>query len=72
MIILAAWLTKKINSPRLAAFLGLVLICVAIYGKVNNDMPTVLAVIIVVIGVINMLRLLPEPHEAAADEPASG
>ena len=70
MIILAAWLTKKINSPKLAAFLGLVLICVAIYGKVNNDMPTILAVIIVIIGVINMLRLIPEPREAAADEHA--
>ena len=67
MIILAAWLTKKINSPKLAALLGLVLIGVAIYGKVNNDMPTAVAVIITVIGVINMLRLLPEPKEAAVE-----
>ena len=71
MIILAAWLSKKINSPWLAAFLGLVLIGVAIYGLAENDMPTLIAILIMVIGVINMLRLLPHADAPATDEPTS-
>ena len=71
MIILAAWLSRKINSPKIAAFLGLVLIGVAIYGLVVRDMPTILAIIIMVIGVINVLRLLPQPRGAAEDDPVS-
>jgi hypothetical protein len=73
MIILAAWLTKKINSPWLAAGLGLVLIGLGIYGLANDDMPTIIAILIIVVGVINMCRLLPKPKEQdpgkAASEP---
>ena len=67
MIILAAWLSKKINSPRLAALLGLVLIGVAIYGLATDKIVTILAIVIIAVGVMNLMRILPH-----ADEPAAG
>ena len=63
MVILAAWLSKKINSPWLAAALGVLLIGLGIYGLANDDMPTIIAIVIIVVGVINMCRLLPESKE---------
>jgi hypothetical protein len=68
MVIAAAWLSKKINSPWLAAVLGLVLIGVAIYGLAENDMPTFAAILIMIVGVMNLLRLLPHPDEQVAAE----
>lgn len=58
-------LSKKINSPWLAALLGLVLIGVAIYGLVEHDMATILAIIVIAVGVMNLLRLVPHPKETA-------
>jgi len=58
-VILAAWLSRKINNPWLAAALGALLIGLGIYGLVNDDMPTIIAILIIVVGVINMCRLLP-------------
>jgi len=68
MIILAAWLSRKINSPRLAALLGLILVGIAIYGLSTSDMPTAIAILIMIVGVINMLRLLPEIKSGDAQE----
>ena len=65
MIVLAAWLSTKINSPRLAALLGVVLLLVAIYGVSQNSMPLALGVIISIVGVINLMRLLPQPDDDA-------
>jgi hypothetical protein len=68
IIVLSAWLSKKINSPVLAALLGLVLIGTAIYGLAATDMPTVVAIVIVIVGVMNLLRLLPHSDEQASEE----
>jgi Na+/citrate or Na+/malate symporter len=62
-----AALSRKINSPRLAAALGLVLIILGINGLIQADMPTIVAILIIIVGVINMLRLLPQEDEASAD-----
>ena len=70
MIILAAWLTKKIHSPWLAAGLGLLLVGLGIYGFANDDMPTVIAILIIVVGVLNVCRLLPEPKKQDPAIPA--
>ena len=69
MVILAAWLSKKIDNPWLAALLGVVLIGVAIYGVSTDQIVTILAIIIIAVGVMNLLRLLPlVTHK---DEPAT-
>ena len=69
IVALGYWLSKKINSPWLAALLGLVLIGVGIYGLSNENMPTIVAILIIVVGVINMLRLLPQSKKEVADQP---
>ena len=61
MIILAAWLSRKINSPWMAALLGLILIGIASYGLYTDQIATVLAILIIVVGVMNLARLLPQP-----------
>ena len=69
MIIFAAWLSRKIENPWLAALLGLVLIGVAIYGISTDKIGALLAIIIIAVGVMNLLRLLPVfIHPESADE----
>ena len=69
MIVLAAWLSRKIDNPWLAALLGLVLIGVAIYGISTDQIVTLLAIIIIAVGVMNLLRLLPVfTHRESANE----
>jgi hypothetical protein len=46
-------------------------------GLANDDMPAIIAILIIVVGVINMCRLLPRPKEqdaaaAASEEPGPG
>ena len=72
MVILAAWLSRKIQSPLLAAALGVVLIAVAIYGLTKDQMPTWMGVVVIVVGVMNVMRLLPEKGEPAADARSRG
>ena len=67
MVILGAWLSTKIKSPWLAAALGLLLIILGIYGLANDDMPTIIAILIIIVGVINMCRLLPDSKEQDPD-----
>ena len=67
MVVLGGWLSKKIDSPWLAAVLGLVLIGLGINALVSEDMPTIVAILIMIVGVINVLRLLPHPDEHVAD-----
>ena len=68
IVVIAGWLSKKISSPWLAAALGLLLIGLGIYGLANDDMPQIIAILIIVVGAINMCRLLPGARE---QEPAA-
>ena len=73
MIVLAAWLSRKIDNPWLAALLGVVLIGVAICGVSTDQIVTLLAIIIIAVGVMNLLRLLPVfiHRESASEETTS-
>jgi hypothetical protein len=72
IVILAGWLSKKINSPWLAAALGGLLIGLGAYGLANDDMPTIIAIMIIVIGVINVCHLLPQKKEQDSAVAAPG
>ena len=63
MVIAVLWLSKKISSPWLAAGIGVILIGLGINGLASDNMPEVVAILIIVAGVINTLRLLPQPAE---------
>ena len=52
-------LARALNKPGIATALGLVLVAVAIIGMVTGDIRTVWAIIILVIGAINVLRAIP-------------
>jgi predicted small integral membrane protein len=60
-------LARMLNRPGIAALLGLILIAVAIIGLVTDDIRTLWAVIILVVGAINVLRAI--PHQDAPDLP---
>jgi hypothetical protein len=52
-------LASALNKPAIATALGLVLVAVAIIGMVTGDIGTGWAIIILVIGAINVLRAIP-------------
>jgi hypothetical protein len=69
MAVLAAWLSSKIDNPWLTALLGVVLIGVAVVdGIVLQNMSTLAVILLIIVGVINLLRLLPHSNEQAADQ----
>jgi hypothetical protein len=52
-------LARALNAPAIAALLGLVLIAVAIAGLVSDDIRRGYAIVILVVGIINLLRSFP-------------
>jgi hypothetical protein len=52
-------LARALNKPGIATALGLILVVVAIIGMVTGDIRTRWAIIILVIGAINVLRAIP-------------
>jgi hypothetical protein len=52
-------LARALNKPAIATMLGLVLVAVAIIGMVTGDIQTLWAIIILVIGAINVVRAIP-------------
>ena len=56
-------LARAFNKPAIAALLGAILIAVAIIGLITDDIRTRLALIILVVGIINVVRAIPY-HDA--------
>jgi hypothetical protein len=52
-------LARALNKPGIATVLGLVLVAVAIIGMTSGDIRTLWAIIILVVGAINLLRAIP-------------
>jgi hypothetical protein len=49
-------LARALNAPAIAAALGLILIAVAVIGLATDDIRTGWAIVILVIGAINLVR----------------
>jgi hypothetical protein len=49
-------LARALNAPAIAAVLGLVLVAVAVIGLVTDDIRAVWAIIILIVGVLNVVR----------------
>ena len=64
MIILPR-LARMAHHPALAVALGLVLVAVAIFGLASGDISKVWAILILVVGAINMLRAIPHPDRTS-------
>jgi hypothetical protein len=55
-------IARSRDHPALAVVLGVVLLVVAIFGLVTGDIPKLWAVLILVVGAINVLRAVPHPE----------
>ena len=60
-------MARSLYHPALAVGLGLVLLGVAIFGLVSGDIPKLLAILILVVGAINVLRAVPHPEANRSD-----
>ena len=58
-MVLLPRLARALNKPGIATALGLVLVAAAIIGMATGDIGTGWAIIILVIGAINVLRAIP-------------
>ena len=58
-MVLLPRLARTLNKPAIATALGLVLVVVAIIGMASGDIRTLWAIIILVVGAINVLRAIP-------------
>jgi hypothetical protein len=58
-MVLLPRLARALNQPAIATVLGLVLVAVAIIGMVTGDIRALWAIIILVVGAINVLRAIP-------------
>jgi hypothetical protein len=54
-MVLLPRLARALNAPVIAALLGLILVAVAIIGLVTDDIRTLWAVVILVVGAINLI-----------------
>jgi hypothetical protein len=55
-VVLLPRLARALNQPAIAALLGVVLVAVSIIGMATGDIRTLWAVIILVVGIINVIR----------------
>ena len=67
MIILPR-IARSLHHPALAVLLGFVLVGIAIYGLVSGNIPKLWAVLILVIGALNVLRAVPHPDRDRSAE----
>jgi hypothetical protein len=65
-VIILPRIARALHHPALAAFLGLVLLAIGIYGLASAQIPKWWSIIIIVVGALNVLRLLGNPSEDQA------
>jgi membrane-bound ClpP family serine protease len=57
-VVILPRLARALNAPAVAAVLGLILIAVAIIGLATDDIRTGWAIVILIVGVINLVRTM--------------
>ena len=58
-MVLLPRLARALNSPAIATLLAVLLVAVGIVGIVTNDIPTRYAVVVLIVGIVNLIRALP-------------
>jgi hypothetical protein len=58
-------IARALHHPALAAFLGLVLLGIGSYGLASGEIPRLWSILILVVGALNVLRLVRHPDAAA-------
>jgi hypothetical protein len=54
-------IARSLHHPALAVLLGFVLVGIAIYGLVSGNIPKLWAILVLVVGALNVLRAIPRP-----------
>jgi isoprenylcysteine carboxyl methyltransferase (ICMT) family protein YpbQ len=62
-------LARRLNSPAIATALAVILIAVGIFGIATDDIRTWWAVLVMVVGVINLIRAIPYGGSEADQHP---
>ncbi|HEY7267241.1 MAG TPA: hypothetical protein VH501_06070 [Solirubrobacterales bacterium] len=57
-------LARRLNSPAIATVLALILIAVGIFGIATDDIGTGYAVVVMIVGAINLIRAVPYGRRA--------
>jgi hypothetical protein len=57
-VVILPRLARALNAPAVAAVLGLILIAVGIIGLVTDDIGTGYAIVILIVGLINLVRTM--------------
>ena len=60
-------LARALHHPGLAVALGVILVAVGVIGLVADDIAKGLAILIIVVGMINVLRVLPSNNSGRSD-----
>jgi hypothetical protein len=59
-------IARSLHHPALAVMLGVLLVAIAIFGLVSGDIPKIWAILILVVGGLNVLRAIPHPDRQAS------
>lgn len=59
LMVLLPRLARALNSPAIATLLAVLLIGVGILGIVTDDIRTGYAVVVLIVGIVNLIRALP-------------
>ena len=57
-------LARSLQHPMLAGLLGVILIAIGLYGIIGNHIATGWSILLIVIGAINLLRLVVRQPDA--------
>jgi hypothetical protein len=57
-------LARRLNSPAIATVLAVILIAVGIFGIATDDIGTGYAVVVMIVGIINLIRAIPYGRRA--------
>ena len=58
-MVLLPRIARALNSPAVATLLAVLLVGVGIVGLITDDIPTRWAVIVLIVGIINLIRAIP-------------
>ena len=62
-VVILPRLARALNAPAVAAVLGLILIAVGIIGLATDDIRTGYAIVILIVGLINLVRTMAPRNE---------
>lgn len=71
-MVLLPRLAKRLNSPAIASLLAVILIAVGIFGIATDDIRTGYAVVVLIVGIINLIRALPYRHVLGSPHESKG